>query len=315
MTAPKRLESYGEPADATRCSAETEPLSEPLPLHHLRVPSPATVPFAIGTFDTIGPLARATFPHRHTFYELVYVTEGSGSHVIDLVESPLRPPQLAVILPGQVHHWERIANLRGWVILFTEDFLLEHPDDHDTLRMLGGQPCPQLEEDETAGLGSLIAEMCAEYEAASAGFVSVLRAQLHVLLVRAGRLPCVSTTKATSRPAVVTQEFTRLLGQALRSRPPVGGYAERLGISVAYLNEAVKQVTGLTPGQHIRQAHILEAKRLLSGTDLAVRQIAREVGFGDPAYFSHFFRRETGMTPGGFRRDDRGEQHVPGGAR
>jgi AraC-like DNA-binding protein len=78
--------------------------------------------------------------------------------------------------------------------------------------------------------------------------------------------------------------------------------AERLGVSVGYLSEAVKTSTGRTPGELIRQARVHEAKRLLLHTELSVRQVAARAGFGDPAYFCRFFRRETGASPGDFRR-------------
>ena len=53
-------------------------------MHRLEVPAPHAPPFAVGTFDEIGPLSRAEFPHRHTFHELVHVTGGTGAHVVDL---------------------------------------------------------------------------------------------------------------------------------------------------------------------------------------------------------------------------------------
>jgi AraC-like DNA-binding protein len=40
----------------------------------------------------------------------------------------------------------------------------------------------------------------------------------------------------------------------------------------------------------------------LAHTELSVRQVAARTGFPDPAYFSRFFRRETGTTPGDFRK-------------
>lgn len=58
---------------------------DPVELHRLCVPDPQAPPVAIGSFDTKGPLSCAAFPHRHTFYELVLVTDGAGSHFIDFV--------------------------------------------------------------------------------------------------------------------------------------------------------------------------------------------------------------------------------------
>ncbi|MFD0385055.1 hypothetical protein ACFQ2B_30895 [Streptomyces stramineus] len=62
--------------------------ADPVPLHRLGVPPAENPPFAMGTFETFGPDSRAGYPHRHTFYEIVHVTAGTGAHVIDLVRRP-----------------------------------------------------------------------------------------------------------------------------------------------------------------------------------------------------------------------------------
>lgn len=158
------------------------------PMHRLEVRLPDQVPFAAGTFDTIGPMARAAFPHRHTFYEIVHVTAGTGTHVVDLTRWPLRPPHLGLILPGQMHHWEDTRGLDGSVVLFTEDFLLDHPGDRDLLRRLGERPWLSLDGPAHTRTGRLMAELIEEYGHGADGFATVLRSLLHVLLVRTARL-------------------------------------------------------------------------------------------------------------------------------
>ncbi|MEV5239443.1 AraC family transcriptional regulator [Streptomyces cinnamoneus] len=283
--------------------------TDPVPLHRLQVPLPQVPPFAMGSFDSLGPDSRAGYPHRHTFYEIVYVTGGSGAHVIDLVRRPLSPPHLCFLLPGQVHYWERTNDLSGVLMLFTEDFLLARPGDRQLLRALGERSWLHLPAgpagpgDDRAGIGPLIRSMHEEYTARDAGYVSVLEAYLHVLLVRALRLPAAREPGAApGRAAEVSREFGLLLTETAGAEGTVGAYAARLGVSVGYLNEAVKQATGRTPGELVRAARTLEAKRLLAGSSLGVGQVARRVGFTDPAYFCRFFRRETGVSPGAFRR-------------
>ncbi|MFD3573413.1 AraC family transcriptional regulator [Streptomyces sp. NPDC058644] len=282
------------------------PGEEDMPTHRLEVPMPNALPFAIGTFDTIGPMSRAAFPHRHTFHEIVHVTGGTGSHVVDLTRFALRPPALCFIAPGQVHHWENATGLDGHVILFTDDFLLDHPADRHALRGLGRRSCLELPADAADRTARLVAELDAEYRTGADGFQSVLRALLHVLVVRAARLPAhhpvPDAPAPRSRPGSVAAEFVLLLGTPEGALRSVRGCAQHLGVSVSYLSEAVKASTGRTPGELIRQARVHEAKRLLLRTELSVRQIAARVGFGDPAYFCRFFRRETGASPGDFRR-------------
>ncbi|MEU9983879.1 AraC family transcriptional regulator [Streptomyces sp. NPDC050856] len=283
----------------TQCVA---PAEGALPVHRLEVPMPNVLPFAVGTFDTIGPMSRATFPHRHTFYEIVHVTGGSGTHVIDLARWRLRPPNLCVLAPGQVHHWEDTSGLEGSVILFTDDFLLDHPGDRDILRRLGERPWLTLDEGDRVWVNRLIAELTDEYQRGADGFDSVLRALLHILVVRAARLPePAAAPPAPTRSGSVAEEFARLVAAADPALWSVRACADRIGVTTGYLAEAVKAATGRTPGQLVREARVHEAKRLLARTDLTVRQVAARVGLGDAAYFCRFFRRETGVSPGDFR--------------
>ncbi|MFG3254601.1 AraC family transcriptional regulator [Streptomyces sp. NPDC048172] len=290
-----------------------------MPLHQLDVPAPQVLPFAIGSFDSIGPLSRASFPHRHTFHEIAYVTQGTGSHVIDLRRWPLAPPHLCFITPGQVHHWERVTGLQGVVVLFEDAFLLAHPGDRDRLRRLGDAPSLPLTGRAAHRVDGLLARMREEYAEQQHDMVSVLQAYLHILLAEAARLPPAappgdpaSAPEPVGRTAAVAAEFVRLLARpGAAAELSVRTCAAELGVSVGHLTAAVRESTGRTPGRLIRHAQVLEAKRLLAGTALTVGKVAREVGFADPAYFCRFFRRETGTSPGEFRRRADGNHHAP----
>ena len=286
------------------------------PVHRLEVRLPDDVPFAVGTFDGIGPMSRADFPHRHTFYEIVHVTRGTGVHVVDLDRWEIRPPHIGLIRPGQVHHWENARDLDGSVVLFTPEFLVDHPGDEEFLRRIGERPWLRLDPAAHTRTARLIAELAEEYGHGDPGFASVLRSLLHVLLVRTARLGGPAEAVAPSgRYAAVTDAFARLItrvgrdggaeGVGLRS---VRECAERLGVSPGYLTEAVRAAVGRTPGSMLREARVREAQRLLVRTGLSVRQVAARAGFDDPAYFCRFFRRETGMSPGDFRKHH-GEHH------
>ncbi|MFB7517770.1 AraC family transcriptional regulator [Streptomyces sp. NPDC056144] len=278
------------------------------PVHRLELRLPDDVPFAVGSLDALGPLSRAPFPHRHTFYEIVHVTAGTGAHVVDLDRWELRPPHLAVIVPGQVHHWEDARGLDGTAVLFTEDFLLDQPGDRELLRRLGERPWLALDAPAHARTARLMAELVEEYGQGGPGFATVLRSLLRVLLVRAARLPGKGKGEGegSRRPGAVAEEFARLLartgGQAGEEARSVRECAELIGVTPGHLTAAVRAASGRTPGALIREARTREAQRLLVGTELSIRQVARRVGFDDPAYFCRFFRRETGRSPGDFRK-------------
>ncbi|MFF9341534.1 MULTISPECIES: helix-turn-helix domain-containing protein [unclassified Streptomyces] len=269
------------------------------PVHRLEVRLPERVPFAAGGFDAMGPMSRADYPHRHTFYEIVHVVEGSGVHVIDAERYDVRPPQLGVILPGQVHRWEGVRGLEGSLVLFTPEFLVGEGGDEELLRRLGERPWVDLDGAAHERTSLLMGELAEEYRSGDDGFAGVLRSLLHVLLVRAARVP---GGRAVAAPRGVAGEFLRIVAEAGGGGVSVRECAGRLGVSPGHLNEVVRGGTGRTPAALLREARVREAQRLLIATSLSVRQVAARVGFEDPAYFCRFFRREVGTSPGGFRK-------------
>ena len=58
---------------------------------------------------------------------------------------------------------------------------------------------------------------------------------------------------------------------------------------------------GIPPGKLIHERLLLEAKRLLRYSDLPVADIADQLNFEDPSYFSRFFKKHTGFSPSEFR--------------
>lgn len=104
-----------------------------------------------------------------------------------------------------------------------------------------------------------------------------------------------------SRFDKVTKSFRKLLERNYCSLKRPGEYAALLHISTAYLNECIKNVTGLSASQLIQDRVILEAKRLLYHTDKSVKEIAFELGFADYPYFSRLFSKAIGNTALAFR--------------
>ena len=78
-------------------------------------------------------------------------------------------------------------------------------------------------------------------------------------------------------------------------------YAAQLSVSPNYLNILTRKHLGKTALDLINERVLLEVKRLLLRTDLAISEIAWQSGFNELSYFSRFFKRHTGMTPVQFR--------------
>lgn len=102
----------------------------------------------------------------------------------------------------------------------------------------------------------------------------------------------------------ITKKYNDLLLEYIETEQQIDFYAEQLQVSPNHLNKSVKAVTDKTAIELLNEVRLLEAQRRLKTTSLSVAEIAFKLGFDDPSYFSRFFKKRTGKTPGEFRESD-----------
>ena len=70
-----------------------------------------------------------------------------------------------------------------------------------------------------------------------------------------------------------------------------------LGLSRVQLYRKIKALTGLSPVELLRKARLQKAKELIKSTDKTIAEVAYEVGFTAPSYFTKCFKEEFGISP------------------
>jgi transcriptional regulator GlxA family with amidase domain len=83
---------------------------------------------------------------------------------------------------------------------------------------------------------------------------------------------------------------------------PVEEMVRRSGMAERTFKRRFTEATGLAPLAYVQQLRVAEAKRRLERTRDAVDEIGWRVGYEDPAFFRRLFKRITGVSPGGYRR-------------
>lgn len=98
--------------------------------------------------------------------------------------------------------------------------------------------------------------------------------------------------------------FSQYLEDNLSDHTTIRGIAEKLSLNTNSLYNIVKHYSGLSPKEFIINRLILEAKRRLYYAESpSVKELAYELGFNDPEYFSRLFKKETGQTMAAFVQD------------
>lgn len=118
-------------------------------------------------------------------------------------------------------------------------------------------------------------------------------------------------TRTDSHSSVVTN-VERLIkdyyedGKQLKEGTPSIQYlADEVNLSANYLSDLLKKETGRNTKEHINHFVVDRAKTILLNSEDNVSEIAYDLGFNYPHYFSRMFKKETGMTPQKYR-----EQHL-----
>jgi len=249
------------------------------------------------------------FPHRHSFFHLVYFSAGSGTHSIDFVSFPVQAGQLYFMVPGQVHSWHFTTKPDGYIVNFSQqyiDTLMSDPGYLDRFDFLSGQASDQVIRIPKEGrpqVEQLLRTIVEEGNSTKILKDDFARTALLQLLITVSRLGYKGdkAQRAGDHP-VLLQRFIKLIEQHYKQKKLTKDYAAMLYVTPNHLNALCKERTGQPAGELIRNRVLLEAKRLLVNAELSVSQIAAELDFADNSYFSKFFRKYEAISPEGFRK-------------
>ncbi|MBV5283527.1 MAG: response regulator [Paludibacter sp.] len=76
-----------------------------------------------------------------------------------------------------------------------------------------------------------------------------------------------------------------------------------IGMSSVYLNKKMSALTGKTTSEYVRSIRLKKATQLLEKTDMTISEVAYEVGYNSPKYFSKYFKDEYGILPSEYRKN------------
>ncbi len=250
------------------------------------------------------------FPHKHSFYHLVFFTEASGTHSIDFRTYDARAGQIYFMAPGQVHSWFFGEQIDGYIVNFSpayfNNFLLR-ADYPESLPFFSGNidDCVfDLDEESAAEIARLFEQLITETHTPADRYthdmVCVLLMRVFTMVARkfGGR----QQAAASGYNQTLLSNFRKLIEQNYAALKLPKEYAALLYITPNHLNAICTDILGISAGEVIRSRVMLEAKRMLVNPKLTVADIAGRLGFADNSYFTRFFKKQAGLTPEEFRK-------------
>jgi AraC-like DNA-binding protein/quercetin dioxygenase-like cupin family protein len=288
--------------------------AEQLPVYSLdnfSSPERKSQQFQVEVFDANRHFS-VKYPHRHDFFEVLYLLKGSGFHVIDGNKYEIKPPCVFFMSPGQAHKLELSNDIEGYIFIFTADFYLLNRSNQNSLIEFPffytiHQDNPPLlleKENDIRFLENLFRQSIAEIGQAGEFIPEMLRSILDLILTTCtARYQVNDSMLNKGKGQILVKRFFHLVEENHQKNLSLSDYSQMVGVTPNHLTQTVKLLTGKTSSQIIKAKQLLEIKRLLVHTNLSVSEIANQLNFEDQSYFTKFFKRETGITPIQYRSD------------
>ncbi|VAW13389.1 Transcriptional regulator, AraC family [hydrothermal vent metagenome] len=274
-------------------------------LHNFSSSERGSQQFQVEVFDANRHFS-VKYPHRHDFFEVLYLSKGSGFHVIDGNKYEIKPPCVFFMSPGQAHKIDFSNDIEGYIFIFTAEFYLINQNNQNrliefpfffTIRQ-DNPPLILNKYENVVFLESLFKNSISELQKGGGYSIELLRSILDLILTSCSTLyKTDENTLNKGKGHIMVKKFFQLVEENYHKKLSVNEYADRLAVTPNHLTQTVNQLTGKTSSQIIRAKQVLEIKRLLVHTNLSVTEIANLLNFPDQSYFAKFFKRETGIAP------------------
>lgn len=244
--------------------------------------------------------------HRHDFYFILAVEQGSGMHNIDFTGFKVGNNSVFILRPGQVHQLELKSNSTGFLIEFDVNFY--KPSDSTTVERLKKATRKNMcnpGADKFASMFASLSSIFREFNNRQEGYVEVIKANLDVFFIEYIRQSQNTHSDEQSTSTYAQErfdEFTELLESRISELKTVSQYADFLSLSPYQLNAITKAMVGKTVSDLINDQILLESKRYLLATSSQVKDIAYHLGYEDVSYFIRFFKKHTDLSPEAFRQ-------------
>lgn len=238
-------------------------------------------------------------PNRVLKYILYWCKNGKADMLIDDQLFCLSVNQAVTITSGQYH---LIKKIHGELIAleFTLDFFCKNDSDIELI-FHNGLFC-HFGRNEIITIQNIdffkeiLLSIDKELHEKPYQYLVSIHSFIELLLVELNRSK-IANGYEIWKPDALFLKFLEEIRSNFSHNYPVSRYATILTTTEAKLNEISKMHTNKTAQNVIFSLKISEAKRLLLYERFTTKEIAYQLGFKDPFYFSNFFKKHTSQSP------------------
>ena len=246
---------------------------------------------------------------RTSHYAILFVTQGSLSGRVNMVDFEIKAPAAVYIFNDHVLHYNNSSpdlkvRLLSFSPVIAEELSLSL--HYDNVHYAYARPAAQLDETSMQTIMRYLdlLEVLMQKESRERQTTLVQLIQSLTSFLYEFHANNLTSQKPFSRSEELAGQFLSLVDMHCHEHHNIKWYADALHLTPVYVSNLVKQVTGRTAGTNITDCLVRKAKSLLLTSTLSIQQISDRLGFQNQSHFGTFFRRAVGMSPQKFRRGD-----------
>ncbi|CAM4317417.1 AraC-like ligand binding domain-containing protein [Pedobacter westerhofensis] len=257
-------------------------------------------------------------PNRRGFYKIIFIDEGRGIFTIGTNTYPIEEPTLLFIHPNDIISWKNLSINKvtsGYFCIVKRSFtdknsllkalMNKYGLFNDTSRSVIPLPGETIK-----NMNGIFLQMYKEEKSDAEFAEDALQVYMQLIMVEASKIASYSKSTAISLAYRKVHDFFQLLEKETANInyeksieiKTAKQFADQLNIHPNHLNALLKKQTGQNVSAHIRNRLLEESKILLIQTDWTLQNIGYAIGFTEQPSFSHFFKKNIGITPAEFRR-------------
>lgn len=244
---------------------------------------------------------------RLNYHRIFLIKTGSGNLQIDGETYPVKGNELFLLAKGQVYVFITNTHITGYELCFGDCFWEKAPASASNCKAVlfnnaaANQQIPTPTAD-MLELDVLFKLLYKEFmKDAYINRLDALAAYLKIIMIKIANVNALLTKGYDSYENQLYRRFVELVSNQYKTTHEVTYFAGQLGVSARNLTEICKRCSGKGAKDIINGQLIAEAKRSLQFSSLPVKEIAYQLNFSAPDQFSHFFKKNTQLSPNDYR--------------
>ncbi|WPO89021.1 AraC family transcriptional regulator [Chryseobacterium sp. HR92] len=244
---------------------------------------------------------------RLNYHHIVIIEIGKGVLTIDEHSFDIAAHEIFLLAKGQICRFEKVSSVSGYHISFGDCFWERVPSSASNCKAVlfnNAAANQKLMPDQTEinEFLNLFKNLLTEYNVESyTNQMDVLAAYLKIIMIKLANVKIVKEETFDSQDYIIYRKFMELLSSKYHILHAVNDYSELLNITPRRLSELCKRCANKSAKEIINGQIIAEAKRLLQFSSHSVKEIAYLLNFGTSEQFSHFFKKNTAISPANYR--------------